>query len=152
MDTKIIAVHIGDLVIGPLAAEAFPPKNLIGMLLLWRLLSLALSKAGLLAEPAGGRGELNDCTFMASVTDTEAAAIVLKEELALIGLLDVSQIGIARDGGWRCVYPSASVRLNWLLDGERQDLVRERLLAAVAKLRANLPPSSPPDQEDSPPK
>jgi hypothetical protein len=133
MNTALIGIHVG-LIPGELS----PPNNWIGMLLLSRCLSVALSRAGLLAAPLAATGELNDCILFAAVSDAEDAAAVLRSELEAVRLLQNSQIGIQKGGEWECVYPSGRVRLNWLLDGERQELASAQHSASTAEEREAL--------------
>jgi hypothetical protein len=67
-------------------------------------------------------GPLNDCVIVITVHDPEQAIQTIKAELERVALLAVCQIGISDDGDWRCVYPSSEVKMDWLLDPERQEL------------------------------
>jgi len=46
----------------------------------------------------------------------------IKAELECVALLSVCQIGVRDDTSWRCVYPSAEDKMEWLMDLERQEL------------------------------
>ena len=123
---SIIAVHFGQPCLR-LAPDSFPPSNWVGALLFHRLLAAALSHAGLLDEGhSGATGELNDCVFMATVSDQDAAVHVIRGELGQAAVLSLCQIAVAEPDGWRCVYPSSEVRMEWLLDTERHELAEHK--------------------------
>ena len=117
---NVIGVHVGN---PPLLwrREFSPAHNNVAYLLLHRTLELALLRDGLTREDCCGAcgAELNDCIFMAAVTDPVAAAETIKRELAPLSLLLHCQIGIPEGAGWRCIYPSSDVRMDWLMDTER---------------------------------
>lgn len=71
----------------PGVATLFPVDNYLGTLILARVLTLALEKAGVLRECAFGIGPLNDSHFRANVTDHRAALLTVKTELANLNLL-----------------------------------------------------------------
>ena len=81
----------------------------------------------------GGRiGPLNDCAILIPVRDPERAIQTIKTELKCAALLEVCQIGIISDAaGWRCVYPSSEVKMEWLLDSERQELYTSQFIEGV---------------------
>ena len=117
-----VGVHVG---VGGLSAAVVgcPAGNEIGSLLLWRVLESALARDGIETCGPGGRlGPLNDCVILIPARDPEQAIQTIKTELHRVALLAVCQIGINDDGDWRCVYPSSEVKMDWLLDPERQEL------------------------------
>jgi hypothetical protein len=131
---QIVGVHIGNPLL-TLRPEFSPAANFIGMVLLWRLLELALLGARLARENScvSAGGELNDCIFLAAVTDRHAAAETIERALKSVTLLDHSQIGFLRAEGWQCIYPSSDLRLSWLMDTERLDFAAEKFLQAQAE-------------------
>jgi hypothetical protein len=130
---QAIGVHVGNPLMH-LALE-FPAGNYVGLRLLNRSLELALQANGLTGEDccAADGVELNDLVWIARVADALAAAEIVKRELGALYLLRLSQIGVLGRDGWRCVYPSKEVRLNWLLDGERLELTDEKFRQAQRK-------------------
>ena len=94
--------------------EEFPPNNLIGRRLLWRLLWLALSRDTLMseAEPVA-TGLLNDCILAFAVHDAAAAIETIKGELEQLRLLNVCQICVLEGDDWRCVHPSSETPVLW---------------------------------------
>jgi hypothetical protein len=117
---QVIGLHVGNPMLA-LRPEFAPKGNSVAYVLLHRMLELALLRDGLTRDGCcGGCGaELNDCIFMGAVTDPVAAAETIKLELSCLSLLPHCQIGISEGPGWRCVYPSPEVRMEWLMDTER---------------------------------
>jgi len=127
-----VGVHVG---VGGLSAAVVgcPAGNEIGSLLLWRVLESALARDGIETCGPGGRiGPLNDCVILIPVRDPEQAIQTIKTELKRVALLAICQIGIISDAaGWRCVYPSCEVKMEWLLDSERQELYSSQFIEAA---------------------
>jgi hypothetical protein len=117
---QVIGVHIGNPLL-QLRPEFAPADNSVGFVLLHRMLELALLAGELTGNDCCGASGayLNDCIFIARVTDPTAAGETIKNELGRVGLLSHSQIGVLEGASWRCLYPSANVRLGWLMDEER---------------------------------
>ena len=117
---NFVGVHVGNPMLA-LMPEFAPPGNNVAYLLLHRTLEMALLRDGLTREDCCGGcgGELNDCIFVAAVTDPIAAAETIKRELARLALLPHCQIGVPEGAGWRCICPWPDVRMNWLMDRER---------------------------------
>jgi hypothetical protein len=127
----LVAVHVG---VGGLSAAGvgYPAGNEIGSLLLFRVLEAALARDGIERYGPGGRlGPLNDCIIVITVHDPEQAIQTIKTELERVPLRPVCQIGISDDAGWRCVYPSSEVKMDWLLDPERQELYSSQFREGV---------------------
>jgi hypothetical protein len=76
-------------------------------------------------------GPLNDCIIAITVHDPERAIQTIKAELESVALLSVCQIGIRDNVGWRCVYPSPEVKMEWLMDLERQELYSSQFRQAA---------------------
>jgi hypothetical protein len=141
---QVIGVHLGHP-LTQILPDFFPAGNYAGAVLLCRVLELALLRDGLMQEGSCGilAAELNDCIFLALVSNATAAADTIMPELKAAGLLPFCQIGILEETSWRCVHPSSEVRLNWLMDGERIELAKQiqadrlNLLLNIMKL---LPP------------
>lgn len=129
---QVIGVHVGNPICR-LAPKVFPPDNHVGVHLLGRTLVLALQADGLTGEDCGGAmgGQLNDCMFLAAVTDRVAATETIKRELASSGLLQVIQIGFLEEDGWHCIYPSSEIRLNWLLDSDRLQFAADKVIQGI---------------------
>src|ERR1035437_4781151 len=126
-----VAVHVG---VGGLSTAGIgcPAGNEAGSLLLFRVLESALERDGIKTCGPGGRlGPLNDCVILIPVRDPEQAVQTIKTELNRVALLAVCQIGITDDGDWRCVYPSSEVKMDWLLDPERQELYSSQFREGV---------------------
>ena len=128
---SIVGVHVGDPLL-ELWIEFAPFGNHIAFLLLHRMLELALLSEVLTREDCCGAtgGALNDCTFIALVSDPVAAVETIKRELGRIGLLPHSQIGISEGPGWRCVYPGSNIRMGYQMDSERLEHASEQSLRA----------------------
>jgi hypothetical protein len=126
--SRAIAIHIGSADLQRLA-PACPPGNRIGALLMFRVLELALLRDGLLSyeERPGVKGEFNDSVYLFLAND-RAAIETIKSELARLGLLQYSQIGVPEGTTWRCIHPSAEVKMDWLLNPERQELFWQQFL------------------------
>lgn len=116
----VIGVHIGAA--NKLLIEILPPDNFIAIILIRRLLANALQNAGLLDSKVVGTGRMDDLVILVGVTDGPAAVEIIKAELAATMLLGFAKIGIGSEGRWRCVHPSPTVRMDWLLDTERHEL------------------------------
>jgi hypothetical protein len=134
---KLVGVHVGNGLLA-LRPEFAPPGNYVAYGLLRRVLELALLGAGLTREDScrACGGELNDCIFGAPVTDAIKAVETIKRELAAQSLLSHSQIGIWEASGWRCVYPSSGVRMQWLMDTERLEHASAQSLHLLDKRMA----------------
>jgi len=128
----IIGVHMGDPMLHVMPVFA-PAGNNVGFVLLHRYLELALLAEDLTREECcGGSGaELNDCIFLALVTDPNAAADTLKRALGRVGLLPYAQIGVSEGDNWRCIYPSSACRMGWLMNTERLEHASEQFLRAL---------------------
>ncbi len=126
----IIGLHVGTMVSAQAAAlsSMWPANNLIGTILLQRLLFNALSSAGVLDGPIGAGGELNDAVLLMVVVDELKAIKLLKKELGEVALLEDCQIGVRVEHEWQCVYPSPAVRLNWLFDPERREFTIQKCI------------------------
>jgi hypothetical protein len=131
---QVVGVHVGNPLL-QLRPEFSPRGNVVGVLLLWRMLELALLDDGLTREDCCvyQGADFNDCTFLAAVTDCVAAVERVKRELELVVVLLHCQIGVMESTGWRCVYPSPEIRLTWLMDAERLDLATEKFLQAQSQ-------------------
>ena len=134
-----IGVHVGNSVMMPFFTDHLPQGNWIGASLLSRVLELALQAEGL-TQSAGAvtAGDLNDCVLQIPVSDTEAAAEIIIRELKNLLLLQVSQIGVQTGSGWRCIYPSPSVRMDFLMDTERHSCASADLIQHLHKLEKAL--------------
>ena len=111
----------------------YPDGNWIGSILLLRVLELACLRDGIdLLMSVSVNGALNDCVILFGVDAREAAIETIKAELEGVALLKIYQIAVTDGDGWRCVYPSPEVKMEWLLDLERQELFSSeaRLLMA----------------------
>lgn len=129
-----VAVHVGEPAMN-VARVLYPPGNWIGSFLLIRLLQLAILRDQVeLLWPIGLRGPLNDCVVTVVARDREAAIKTIKAELDSAGLLAFCQVGISDGAGCRCIHPSADVKMEWLLDTERQELFSGQFEQAIAKL------------------
>ena len=129
-----VAVHVGCP--GMNAASVISPaNNWIGTVLLIRLVELALVRDGIKKlYPLGVNGPLNDCVITLLAVDPEAAVKTITAELDAAKLLAFCQIAVWGDTGWRCVHPSPEIRMEWLLDPERQELFRNQRSDGINKL------------------
>jgi hypothetical protein len=97
------------------------------------VVELALASEGLIKEgKCAGIGELNDSVFNFIVTNRMAAAERVMRELERLCLLPYCQIAILEVSGWRCIHPSAALRMNWLLDYERHQAATKKLMDGLA--------------------
>jgi hypothetical protein len=130
----IVAFHVGE----PSMKEVgivYPANNWSGSRLLWRMLQLAFLRDGIeCLRPAGFSGPLNDSCHIFFVGDRESAIQTIKAELEVVKLLPFCQIGVLDGDDWRCVYPSPEVKLEWLLDSERQELYSSQVHHSLEKL------------------
>jgi hypothetical protein len=126
---QTVGIHVGSPLLQFMPRFA-PDGNYIGLLLLYRLLDLALWADGLIEKGCCtvGGGNLNDSVFLVQVTDAVAAIQTIKRELGAVVLLNHCQIGVFEVAGWRCVFPSSQVRLNWLFDPERLEFAQSQQL------------------------
>jgi hypothetical protein len=130
----IVAVHVGE---GDMAAVKiiYPDGNWIGSIILRRVLELACLRDGIdLLMSVSGSGALNDCIILFVVDDRETTIQTIKAEMERVALSKICQIAVTDGDGWRCVYPSPEVKMEWLLDSERQELYSSQLDQAVEKL------------------
>jgi hypothetical protein len=130
---QVISIHVGVPSIQR-AQLSFPPNNLIAGIFLNRLLELALLRAGIAAKVIG-TGPLNDSIIMIpidDISDVEPALSAIKTELDFFWLLQICQIAVW-DHGWRSVYPTEGIEMNWLLDRDRHALYREQITQDLVK-------------------
>jgi hypothetical protein len=130
----IVSVHVG----GPamnVARALYPADNWIGSILLICLVENAILRDGVeLLIGVGSFGPLNDCVVTVVARDREAAVATLKALLDRATLLPFCRIAISDGARWECIYPSADVRMEWLLDTERQELFSAQYRQAIEKL------------------
>ena len=124
----VIGVHIGNSELMKfMPPDLMPNGNWIGMIILKRFFELALSQDGPIHnKTVQADGPLNDCILGLDVASEITAIEIIKNELRRLQLLDLSQIGIWRDDEWRCVFPSEHVRMNHLMDADRQGLALQQ--------------------------
>lgn len=111
--------------------------------MLARIITLALSRAGLSDEAATFTGTLRDGICLVATRDPLQAVEIIKAELSAVCLLPVCQIGVYTAQRWLCVHPGPQTRLNWLLDSDRLALVTSAFvekIKAIQKVIQQLPP------------
>jgi len=133
------AVHIGNLKMAAIP-EVFPNGNVIGAMLVGRLIQSTLSQHGLMYGETLAGGTLGDCIVLVPMplADQAAAVGIVMEALKDAALLNYSQIAILDEAGkWRCVFPSADVKMDYLMDMERQEHLLEQIREVFARLKKN---------------